>query len=203
MNICIFGASITWGAWDREKDGWVNRLRLFLESTLDYDVRVYNASIGGDDSDDLLERFETEAEARNPDIIVFAIGTNDSLYIKSKDNPATTLEKFESNLSKLSKQAKKYTQRIIFVGLTKVNELKTKPAVFAADKDVYYDNENIAKYNYVIQSFCQANKLLFIKMIDLLDNEDLEDGLHPNAQGHEKMFQKVRDFLLEHKIVEK
>lgn len=27
-KICVFGASITWGAFDNEKGGWVNRLKL-------------------------------------------------------------------------------------------------------------------------------------------------------------------------------
>ena len=34
-----------------------------------------------------------------------------------------------------------------------------------------------------------------------LANEDLEDGLHPNASGHEKIFIKVRDFLAKHKWI--
>jgi lysophospholipase L1-like esterase len=40
-------------------------------------------------------------------------------------------------------------------------------------------------------------------MFDLLDEKDLIDGLHPNSQGHQKMFERVRDFLLENKLVEK
>jgi len=30
-NILIFGASITYGVWDLEKGGWVQRLRDYLE----------------------------------------------------------------------------------------------------------------------------------------------------------------------------
>ncbi|MEA1963419.1 MAG: hypothetical protein U9M94_04270 [Patescibacteria group bacterium] len=41
----------------------------------------------------------------------------------------------------------------------------------------------------------------FIEMFDLLNDEDLEDGLHPNSDGHEKMFKRVRDFLIENKII--
>lgn len=32
IDILIFGDSITYGAWDSEKGGWVNRLRLTLEN---------------------------------------------------------------------------------------------------------------------------------------------------------------------------
>lgn len=38
-------------------------------------------------------------------------------------------------------------------------------------------------------------------MFDLLENEDLEDGLHPNSEGHKKMFIRVKDFLIENKII--
>jgi lysophospholipase L1-like esterase len=33
-------------------------------------------------------------------------------------------------------------------------------------------------------------------MLNLLAPEDLFDGLHPNTEGHEKIFVQVRDFLL-------
>jgi len=38
-------------------------------------------------------------------------------------------------------------------------------------------------------------------MGDSLEFSDLEDGLHPNAKGHEKMFQRIRDFLVENKVI--
>ena len=31
--------------------------------------------------------------------------------------------------------------------------------------------------------------------------EDFDDGLHPNAQGHRKIFEKVKDFLVENKWI--
>ena len=38
-------------------------------------------------SDDLLKRFDVEGSAREAVFIVFGIGTNDSQYIKTTDNP--------------------------------------------------------------------------------------------------------------------
>jgi len=29
-SICIFGDSVSWGAWDMEKGGWVNRLWFYV-----------------------------------------------------------------------------------------------------------------------------------------------------------------------------
>ncbi|MFH1551468.1 MAG: GDSL-type esterase/lipase family protein [bacterium] len=69
-------------------------------------------------------------------------------------------------------------------------------------KNKYYDNENVNQYNSAIKSFCAENKFLFIDMLDLLDNNDLnEDGLHPNSIGHKKMFERISDFIISKKLV--
>ncbi|KKQ27461.1 MAG: Lipolytic protein G-D-S-L family, partial [Candidatus Magasanikbacteria bacterium GW2011_GWC2_37_14] len=99
-RISIFGDSITWGAWDPENGGWVAQLRRYFETNENYEVDVYNLGVSGDTTNDLLIRFNTECLARNrhPQIIIFAIGINDSQYINATDNPRTPIEKFQNNL---------------------------------------------------------------------------------------------------------
>lgn len=196
--MCLFGDSITWGAWDPERGGWGARLRNYFE-TNNIEVNVFNCGVSGNNTEDLLQRFKVEAAARRPNIILFAIGINDSRYVRSKDNPCVPIEKFQNNLQELVNQAKNFTKEIIFVGLTKVDELKTMPRPW--DTSRYYDNENIKLYNSKIEETSVKNNLQFIDMLDLLKNEDLEDGLHPNSLGHEKMFEKIKTFLLNTKIV--
>ncbi|MFA6160500.1 MAG: GDSL-type esterase/lipase family protein [Parcubacteria group bacterium] len=197
-TINIFGDSIVWGACD-EMGGWANRLRNYLsEDQVNY-LKVYNLGVSGDNTEKLLERFSFENETRNPDTIIIAIGINDSQYINSKDNPRVKLEKFENNLLELIAQAKKFTEEIIFVGITKVDENKVMPIKWDATK--FYDNENIAKYNAKIKEVSVKNKLLFVEMTDLLGENDLEDGLRPNSTGHEKIFLRVKDYLSKNKII--
>jgi len=199
-TINIFGDSITWGACD-EMGGWANRLRNYLgKDPVNYS-KVCNLGVSGNNSDDLLKRFNSENQARNPNIIMIAIGVNDSQYINSKDNPRVTLEKFENNLLELIVQAKKFTEEIIFVGLTIVDESKVMPIPW--DKTKYYDNENTVIYDAKIKEVAKNNNLHFIEMNDLLTEDDLEDGLHPNSKGHEKMFLRIKDFLIDNKIVYK
>ncbi len=197
-TICLFGDSITWGACDPEGGGWGARLRSYFE-TNNIEVEVYNCGVSGDNTDDLLQRFKVEATAREPNIIIFAIGINDSQYVNSKDNPTVPIDKFQNNLQELVNQAKDFTDKIIFIGLTKVDESKTMPIPW--NKIKFYDMDNVSKYNSVIRNFCQKNKLLFIDMLDLIQNEDLEDGLHPNPNGHKKMFEKIKKFLIDNNIV--
>ncbi len=97
--------------------------------------------------------------------------------------------------------AKKFTQSIIFVGLTPVNEALT--INWGINKS--YKNEFVNKYNEIIKSICEQNKIYFIeifeKWIKLNYNPLLEDGLHQNSRGHEKIFEAVKDFLIKNKFL--
>lgn len=189
MNICIFGDSITWGAYDPQNGGWVNRLRNYFEEQ-GGDSDVYNLGISGDSTTDLLERIEIEAKSREANMIVFAIGVNDAQFIHSTNSNRISDSDFENNIEKLFEIAKKFTSKIIFIGLTLVDETKTKPVPWNTDKT--YTNERIKKFDKIIEIFCSENNLKFIPINDLLKNDDLIDGLHPNTQGHIKMFEKIK-----------
>jgi len=69
------------------------------------------------------------------------------------------------------------------------------------NEEEFYDNENIVKYNAVIKKISNNNNLPFIDLLDLLKVDELDDGLHPNSEGHKKMFEKVKDFLVLNKII--
>jgi len=193
-RICLFGDSITWGAGDPEKGGWGARLKSYFENN-NYDIDLYNLGISGNITDDLLKRFKVECGVRKPEIIVFAVGINDLQYIHSKDNPRTPIKKFQNNLQELINQAREFTDKIIFIGLTKVDETKTTPIPW--NKTKYYDEENAKLYDSKIKEVCEKNDISFLKMYDLLDDSDLADGLHPNPAGHEKMFLRIKKFLVE------
>lgn len=197
MNVLIFGDSITWGAYDPEQGGWATRLRNYFESEDSPpcyreagDVLIYNLGISGDTTVDLLNRIEVEAKSRKPNLIIFAIGINDAQFIHSTNGLRVSLDEFQQNLAKLLAIAKKFTNKIIFIGLTRVNESKTNPIPWKTDKS--YTNENIARLDNAIEKFCENNKLKFVPMDNVLQNEDLFDGLHPNAEGHTKIFERMK-----------
>jgi len=205
VQILIFGDSITYGAWDKE-GGWVRRLRKFLDENYE-DYLIYNLGISGNNTDDLIERFEFETKQRlkenDETIIIFAIGTNDSQFVHSENKNRIVLEKFKDNLQKLINLAQEFSSKIIFVGLTPVDETKTTPIPWNTDKS--YKNEYIQKYNETIKNICDENKIYFIEVFEKLKEtnyqELLEDGLHPNSVGHQKIFEVVKDFLIENKII--
>lgn len=194
-EICVFGDSITWGANDKEKGGWVNRLQsqLLKRNGKRRDFTVYNLGVPGDKTKDLLKRFDCESSVREPDVIIFAVGINDSSYLKSKKTNRVPIRDFETNVYKLIRKARSFTKKVVFVGLTVVDEKKTMPILW--NKDIYYSNRDINIYNKKLKDICRAHKILYIDVAGTLKTGDLGDGLHLDSRGHEKMFRKIYSFL--------
>lgn len=208
-QILIFGDSVAYGAWDIE-GGWAERLKIFTNkkailSGLKFYCAIYNLSIDGDFTETLLRRLGFEAEQRirgQETIFIFAIGSNDAIA-NQKRRFWTPPEKFKKNLKRITEIAKKYSSKIIFIGLTPANESKTNPVFW--NSDVFYKNKDQKKYDKIIKSVCKENKISFIEIFKEFEKSDykklLEDGLHPNSKGHEKIFKICKNYLLKNKII--
>jgi acyl-CoA thioesterase I len=192
-TICIFGDSTAWGAWDMEKGGWVNRLWLEVSERTNGECDIYNLSISGGTTQTILDRFETEAKIREADALIFQSGGNDAYIRDGAGVNNISLEQFRANLESIIEKAKKITPKIIFMGFEVVDEAKTTPVAWS---NISYFNSEIKRYNGELKKVCQEQGVLFLDNFSLLTLADLEDGLHPNASGHEKTFQQVRDFLI-------
>ena len=205
MNlICVFGSSDEWGAWDLEKGGWVNRLRLWFDHNEKYSgysddyTEVYNLGISGDNSSGVLKRITPESEARDANMIIVSIGGNDSAL--PPHDVSVPLEEFSENIKKIIVNAKAITDKVILLGLFHVDESKTAPVSW--DKSLTYKNGCIDDYNSVIKSLCGEAGVSFLELRGSVNAGDLcDDGLHLNECGHKKVFLKVRDFLLNNHLL--
>lgn len=202
-NILIFGDSITWGAYD-SKGGWVERLKLFYfdeclkDNNIDMDV--YNLGVSGDTSGDLVKRLDSEINTRLGDeetIIIVDIGINDSQVLNNGKN-RFTLEEFKNNLEKLREISLKYSKKIIFVGLTPVDDNKVNPMPWSKEKKSY-QLEVVEKFNNVLKQFCNERNLIYVDIFNKFLERDyinlLEDGAHPNSKGHELIFNEIKKSL--------
>ena len=196
MKICIFGDSIVWGKYNPKKGGWVDQLKNYFAKE---DIGIYNLGIAGENTTKLLKRFEIEAKAREAEIIIFAIGINDTQFIHSGNDYRFSEDGFKINIRKLYEISKDITKKIVFIGITSVDESRTDPIPWGPDKS--YKNERIKKFNSIIENFCLENNIFFISTNNLLDKKDLYDGLHPNHNGHDKIFKKVKKELLKSEIL--
>lgn len=158
-----------------------------IQSGLKDDYWTYNLGIPGDTTRGVLKRFAVECEARSPHATIFAIGINDA-----QRDSGITEEEFRATLARMFEQARSCGGKLFFVGLTRVEEAKTTPF----DGQSHFTNDRVARFDDIAESVCGEHGVLYIPMHDLIGLADLEDGLHPNSQGHRKMFERVRDTLV-------
>src|SRR3989338_654061 len=211
-QILIFGASIAWGAWDTQ-GGWAQRLKQYVDEnnikhlgSFDFNW-TYPLGIPGDSSTTLLERVEQEMDARCDEgvetVVLFEVGTNDSLMSLKDGTNATPLNVFKKNLEELILAARKYQARIVFVGLPPVDEDKMNPTPHM--QGFAYTNESLKEYNNSIKQLCDEQNLNFVEVYEAFLKANFKnlfaDGLHPNSRGHQKIFELAKSCLLENKLI--
>lgn len=210
----VFGTSTTYGAWDIE-GGWVQRLRKYLDqkqfNNPDLYYVVYNLGISGDTSEGMLERFEFETKQRlalrdegEEVIIMICVGVNDSIYNNKTKKNQVDLNKYASNIEKLIRLAKKYTTKVIFIGNKPIDEKRVDPLPWL--EGCSYKKEFVELYDNKIADLCKKNNLLFLDVyhmfIKIKDySKLLTDGVHPSTEGHKIIYEMIRDFLINEKII--
>lgn len=209
-TILVFGDSIAWGAWDTQ-GGWVQRLRKEIDKKNLTDPQfycsVYNLGISGDTSRGLITRMEYESSIRikiesEKPIIVIAIGTNDARYITSKKINQVPIEEFRENIATLIKKSKKLTSQIILVSPGKVNESRVNTLPQSTER--LFRNQDLQEYSQVIQQEAEKEEVQFVNVYEEFDENMIldEDGLHPNDLGHEMISKKIREMLIQKKILQ-
>ena len=205
--LTVFGDSITFGKGDTLDQGWCGRLKKYFENK-GGNHRLYNLGISGDTTTGVLERFDVEAKARvrfkheeDRHIIIFSIGINDTVLYEKGTIPRIEINVFKNNIQELIDKSKSYTKEVLFIGLTPVDEsLRTNR------KGETLSNKRIEEFNNAIKEICQKNDIPFLDMFQELSKSDfkklLNDGLHPNPEGHQKMHELIKNFLIENKVID-
>jgi acyl-CoA thioesterase-1 len=203
QKIFIFGDSIAYGAWD-PAGGWVERLRqwLFITTQDEYNLGtfLYNLSIVGDTTADLLKRFTPEIEARQQgDIIFFAAGINDAQLVNGR-SMATPAE-VRTNVQTLIQRARAFAPLLCWVGLTPVEESRTTPLPWMPD--CVYQNAAVAGCDAAIKQTAVEEAIPYRDLFsawtaDRAYRHLLLDGIHPNAAGHAQTYERIKEFLQSH-----
>jgi len=204
MRVLVFGASGVQGYWDSE-GGWVQRLKKHYDLMKVKDLsldnpRVMNLGVAGETSKDLLARVEPETKARQYPkglALVFSIGTNNAGIMDGQDN--STPEKYAQEVEALIEIARKYTDKIIFLGLHPVNEKLTSPVAWT---DLVFKNENIWKYEQILREVCEQQSVTQVKIFETITQrvdggQELicGDGVHLNDEGHQLVCDMLRPEL--------
>lgn len=199
MHILIFGDSIAQGFHDDEKGGWATRLFASCVkdsriSNYEKHVTVFNLGVSGDRSSDLAKRFDVEFSARQDSDLVtlFAVGTNDSARNVNTQENRCALGDFMSNMRSMIKKAQE-KGRVVLVGLPGLDESILTPIPWF--REYSHLQKDRAAYDAVLQELSAELECVYIKTHDIFDgqtNDLLTDGLHPNAEGHRLMYERVK-----------
>ncbi|MBI2600586.1 hypothetical protein HYW42_01420 [Candidatus Daviesbacteria bacterium] len=215
INIFVFGASTTYGCWDPE-GGWVARLRRFLDEKSVEQLKqnpepnpmylVYNQGIPADDLSGILKRFDSEVSERidpgEENIILIHTGTNDSLYNNQTKSLKFSPDQYKQELIEVAGLTRRYSAKIVLVGTMPVDQ-RVDPIPWLPNHS--YKNEYVAKFNEIMEEVSQEEKIHFIEIYNHFSGGEyqhlLVDGVHPNSRGHQQVFEIVRDYLLDKKII--
>lgn len=202
MNILIFGASIVSGKTD-VNGGWVHYLSSYLQKDTINEkgsrgLDVYNLAINGDTSRGLLSRIKTDIKPRvskHKTVVVVSIGINDSQFNKKLNKNRTPLSQYKTILKGIIDKVKGFNCKVIFIGLTPIDESKTDPIPWSKDRFSYLNSE-VFKYNDAMKEIAKKDKAHFVDLLSKLDEKyikTLEDGVHPSAKGHKMIFEALKD----------
>lgn len=195
-KIVIFGDSITYGQRDLELGGWVNRLKLkFANDSSLASCHVFNMGISGQTTGEILARMERECEGRvledANNIIVIACGINDTQLVNGEILVGEDI--FRDNVRELVRSAKSITAKVVYLGLTPVDEERTNPVWW--DRSKCWRNDLIQAYDEIISEICNAEGVRYVYVFDQIDPKTNDDGLHPSAEGHVVLAEVMHNVL--------
>ncbi len=207
QKILIFGASIVHGSHDAEGGGWADRLKAFghavsAKNNFQTRVVVFNLGIGGNTTNDLLKRFTFETEQRtspqDEPYFVFSIGTNDAAFLIEKKAFLVTREQYGKNIRQIIKEAKAFSNNIIFLTPPPVIDEITSDGSLTGKTRA---NSDIKMYGEDLKQICDEEKVatidVYSEFMKLENYKELfmDDGLHPNTKGHALIFEIVKKYF--------
>lgn len=189
-EVVVLGSSVAFGAGaDPLEDGWSRRLETLLETSppLDPDShvawKVHNASVGGDNTTRVLNRFEKDVAkpCDGADIVIIGLSLANEGLIGTPD-PQSIFNRFENGLKEIISRCRKQ-------GFYPVVALCYPQNNYNAEQYAY-----VRRMNLLINSWDVPS----INLLGAIDNGEghwveghFADAGHPNSQGHMEMFSSV------------
>jgi len=199
-TILIFGDSIAFGGND-PLGGWATKLFLKeLRADLNGEEHfvVFNLSNIGVTSRDVLSAFNDETlrriEKGQESIVLISIGVNDAARENNKN--LVPLDEYASNIRTIFEEARRLKITPIAIDLLPCDESLTQPVSWAP---ITYLNKDLETYSQRLHEVCENLNVQIIHLFEEWTNANyelwLDDGLHPNTEGHALIYEKVKEVI--------
>ncbi|MDY6777399.1 MAG: GDSL-type esterase/lipase family protein [Candidatus Nanohaloarchaea archaeon] len=197
----VFGNSIAWGCWD-ERGGWAERIRAALNREArrrtSFYAELYNLSVTGDTVVDIASRMERETRARRSEdaehvVGVLAAGLNDAQVLYGSGEPLVMEQEFRNRLDDLYSTASGLFDDVLVVGLTPVDEDRVHPIPWK--EECAYTRERRELFDTIVEEKTDDYGLRYVDPLGGTSiasfRSMLEDGVHPDEDGHVIVLQQV------------
>lgn len=200
LRVIAIGDSLVYGFGDPVGGGWVERLRrqwMYLDNS---GHALYNLGIRGDGVAKVASRLEQEfryrGELRNrvPDVMMIAVGVNDTPRLGSPDGKNfTDFGQFQQQINNLLDSASQLCP-VKFIGLVPVDEQRM-PFLSC----FYYNHQDQHRYKEATKEACKARQIPYLDIFDLWLSRGenwwksrlCPDGLHPNVEGYQSLLEDI------------
>lgn len=170
--------------------------------TAQYDVKkafprhsVVNKGIGGNKTQDLIERIDKDIYDYNPSKVFILIGINDLFRNIDEEDILFNIETIIDDIKDNRSNAEIYVESLypITDSLEKDKEEKEKRGNI---------NSSINKINEQLKSLCKKKNIVYINVYDSLLNKEgklkeayTKDGLHLNSLGYLRVSSVLREYI--------
>ena len=146
-------------------------------------LEAYNATISGGTSPMMLQDARAFTEKHRPDIVSIMIGSNDSVMLDGM--PLVSICEYERNIRSMVLWAVQSGAKVMLFEITPVME-KDFEKDFASQHKTQ-TNENIDRYNTVLQTVARESGIGLISNAWIKENEDMyePDGIHLSVKAQE------------------
>ena len=176
---------------------------------------VINAGIGGNTTDDLLDRLESDVINRNPDLVLLMVGTNDFL----NSDRMISYDTYKLNLSRILDRLREAKIGVVLLSSPTVDSIYLFDR---HDRSRYKESPNIKmqKAGSIMESLADEYALGFVDLNQVFRSADIpihnednflqnesnsgrKDGVHPTREGYAFMVDKIYKYLVEFDYLKK
>lgn len=187
--VLIFGDSIALGTGDMRGVGWPGRLATYSPGT---SPTVYNLGVASDTTVEIARRWKSEAEVRvkpaDDCTVVFAFGLNDATLEDARNR--VPMEQCLDLASGMLRAAGSLGD-VLWIGPTAVDE-STQPRRVSSGELREKRNREIERYDDAFANLAKRISVPYLQLFPILMAEKgwstkLADGVHPDADGHDRL----------------
>lgn len=202
-QIMCFGDSVTYGEKDLSLGGWVERLKLdYLTQYASSEYQktfIFNLGVPSETTDGLAHRIENEVKARvypkQSNTAILFYGLNDLVIHKNKNR--VPIEYFRRNLLSAINALMEVNVQVMLINLPDFD--KTNDGVIDSAGKLR-NLDDVSLYNQALSHIAAELKVTLIDLNSAFKKHPLQDllhsdGIHPNAKGHEVIYQLLKSVL--------